>query len=453
MKRQLLLVIPVLILCAAGAAGSHAQELFQTVQINSSPNPVGSGARAQGMGGAFIAVADDATAASWNPGGLMQLERPEFSYVLSFAHRRKDFDSRTHPEASGMNEIYRDDLNYASFAYPFRAFNKNMIISLNYQRLYDFYDELDFDFNYKGFMTDGSFFNVNTHTHFRQTGAIKAFAPAFAIQITPRFSFGITFNFWTDNLGYDNEWDINRSTTGTAKLHTITNNLITFKLNSEYREKNENFEGFNMNIGFLWHINRIVTLGAVFKTPFTADVDRKTYTVSSSYAVGSPALRPTPYRSRESIEIKFPMSYGLGLAFRLSDSFTVACDVYRTHWSDFWMKDRSGSSSPITGKARRESHVKNTTQLRLGCEYLFILEKTIVPLRFGVFYDPEPSEKNPEDYYGVSVGTGIMLGNVVLDCAYIYRWGRDVQGDVVGIPKTKADVDQHSLYVSMIYHF
>ena len=51
------------------------------VEIPSSPNPVGSGARALGMGGAFIAVADDATAASWNPGGLIQLGFPEFSYV------------------------------------------------------------------------------------------------------------------------------------------------------------------------------------------------------------------------------------------------------------------------------------------------------------------------------------------------------------------------------------
>ncbi|MCJ7810524.1 MAG: hypothetical protein MUP26_09715, partial [Desulfobulbaceae bacterium] len=43
------------------------------MEIPSSPNPVGSGARALGMGGAFIAIADDATAASWNPAGLIQL--------------------------------------------------------------------------------------------------------------------------------------------------------------------------------------------------------------------------------------------------------------------------------------------------------------------------------------------------------------------------------------------
>ncbi len=41
----------------------------------------GSGARALGMAGAFTAIADDATAASWNPAGLCVLERPEASLV------------------------------------------------------------------------------------------------------------------------------------------------------------------------------------------------------------------------------------------------------------------------------------------------------------------------------------------------------------------------------------
>ena len=148
------------------------------------------------------------------------------------------------------------------------------------------------------------------------------------------------------------------------------------------------------------------------------------------------------------------MSYCLGVAFRLSDEFTIALDIYRTHWSDFWAKGGGGSTSPITGKPRKESHVKDTTQVRLGGEYLMVLEKTIVPLRFGLFYDPEPSEKNPDDYFGFSLGTGIILwNNIILDCAYIYRWGRDVRGDSTAIPSSKVDVDQHQLYVSMIYHF
>ena len=52
------------------------------IEIGASPNPVGSGARAMGLGNAFIAIADDATAASWNPGGLSQLQQPEFSFAF-----------------------------------------------------------------------------------------------------------------------------------------------------------------------------------------------------------------------------------------------------------------------------------------------------------------------------------------------------------------------------------
>lgn len=43
------------------------------------PPMVAPGARSLGLGGAFVAVADDATAAWANPSGLMQLARPEIS--------------------------------------------------------------------------------------------------------------------------------------------------------------------------------------------------------------------------------------------------------------------------------------------------------------------------------------------------------------------------------------
>jgi len=41
----------------------------------------GVGARALAMGGAYIAVADDANAGYWNPAGLNQIESPEFAYM------------------------------------------------------------------------------------------------------------------------------------------------------------------------------------------------------------------------------------------------------------------------------------------------------------------------------------------------------------------------------------
>jgi long-subunit fatty acid transport protein len=40
------------------------------------------GGRGYGMGGAFAAIADDVTAAAWNPAGLAYLSKPEFSIVM-----------------------------------------------------------------------------------------------------------------------------------------------------------------------------------------------------------------------------------------------------------------------------------------------------------------------------------------------------------------------------------
>jgi hypothetical protein len=84
------------------AADLRAATIGQSVGIASSPNPVGSGARAVGMGGAFIGVADDATAASWNPAGLIQLETPELSVVGAYVSRSEDFYSSLQPEINRL---------------------------------------------------------------------------------------------------------------------------------------------------------------------------------------------------------------------------------------------------------------------------------------------------------------------------------------------------------------
>lgn len=67
MRRSILVcVFPLVLACLAGGAQATklAGEFFAT----------GLGARALGMGGAFCSVADDASAAYWNPAGLIQLD-------------------------------------------------------------------------------------------------------------------------------------------------------------------------------------------------------------------------------------------------------------------------------------------------------------------------------------------------------------------------------------------
>lgn len=67
---------------------------FATAQTSIEPPVISPGARSLGLGGAFVAVADDATAAYANPSGLMQLVRPEISAELrSWSEEREGLAS------------------------------------------------------------------------------------------------------------------------------------------------------------------------------------------------------------------------------------------------------------------------------------------------------------------------------------------------------------------------
>jgi long-subunit fatty acid transport protein len=208
-----------------------------------------------------------------------------------------------------------------------------------------------------------------------------------------------------------------------------------------------------MNLGVLWNINRYLTFGAVLKTPFKADVKhQRELTVKSISSAGSRVTETTSIK--ENVDLYMPLSYGAGLAVRLSDAFTISCDVFRTEWSKFVLEDSQGNRfSPVTGKPTKDSHVHATNQVRLGAEYLIILTKTVVPIRGGLFYDPEPGQNKQNDFWGFSLGTGVSIGDLIVDFAYQFRHGRNVNGEVLQIPKTDANVTQHLLLASAIYHF
>lgn len=416
----------------------------QTVQIASSPNPVGSGARAMGMGGAFISVADDATAASWNPGGLVQLERPELSAVYSFNGRTEDYASESYPGTAGSNSMTSGSLNYLSAAWPFKLLQRNMVLSLNYQRLYDFNKEISLD--YASTLTQG---NLNDHINFSQKGGLKTISPAFAVQVAPGLSVGATLNIWEDIFGH-NGWD---ETYKGSSEGNLNGDPVVMKMQFSDRYS---FSGTNMHFGFLWNATGKLSLGGVYKTSFKADL-RRHYTASTSQIF--PTLPPA-YSSENSAELnedltlKMPSSYGIGVSMRFSDNLSAALDVYRTEWGEYLLIKQDGSQwRPVTGRPKETSTVKPTHQVRLGAEYLFIGKEKVVPLRAGLFYDPEPSENHPEDYYGFSLGSGYKWKNMLIDIAYQYRFGRNVEGDVIGIPGTTADVLQHSVMMSLIYHF
>ncbi len=394
-----------------------------------SPNPVGSGARAMSMGGAFIAIADDAAAASWNPGGLIQLEKPEMSAAFGYVHRRENNTS----EFSGNQSIQGSDLNYLSVAYPFELGQKrrNMVMSLNYQRLYDF--------NREWISTD-----KNTSKKYTQKGDLYALGLAYCIQVTKDFSTGVTLNYWGDSL-FKNKWE--QSYHYEYVYGKNNDKSITDGQGELY------FKGWNMNIGFLFRIGEHWTMGGILKTPFTGSI---WHTVIENRinvdSAGSTCCPDSSFQEGEQ-KLYMPLSYGIGLAYRFSDNFTISADIYQTQWNDFKLETTTGEKvSPITGKDTKSD---STTWFRLGAEYLIVGEKIAIPLRIGIFYDPAPAEGSPDNYYGFSLGSGISCKWFSFDVAYKFRFGNNVNRSMFDDTLTdfSQDVREHTVYMSFIYYF
>jgi len=458
-------LIMILSLCFA-LADAQAQIDIGAVNIASSPNVVGSGARAMGMGGAFVAVADDATAASWNPAALLNLELPEASVVGSAFWREEDYSSLSHPEVNGATSAKSFDLNYLSVAYPFTVWQRNMVGSLNVQRLMDFHRRLDFDYNISETFPSGAAFSANQKVRFRQKGGLSTISPAFGLQIAPRLSVGVTVNMWTDEFGLESDWSSRQTQTGSGTFSFDTTD-IDFDFNVLRYERYRDLEGYNATVGVLWNATDKLTLGAVVDTPFRAKLKRRFFHRSEISYNGTPDI--DTYERRERVHLEFPLSYAVGAAYQFNDFFKMSLDVTRTEWDDFVLTDvRDTPDQPardisaVTGLEEDKSHVKATHTVRLGAEHLFV-RKNIWALRGGMFYDPEPAQGNAEDFYGLSVGTGFTyrrpdgqgdLREVLsLDWAYQYRFGLDVEGDVLGMPDSDADVDQHLLLASLIFYF
>ena len=192
----------------------------------------------------------------------------------------------------------------------------------------------------------------------------------------------------------------------------------------------------------------------MFKSPFEADLDIHSKFDSIVTSPEFPELESiVSQRNSENKHMDMPMSYGFGLAYRFTDEFTVSADIYRTEWGDFEITGKGENTSPITGLPSGESDIDATHQVRLGAEYLFIEPGYVIPVRAGTFYDPAPAEGSPDDYYGLSAGTGIAKGPFVFDIAYQFRWGNDVGESILQNLQFSQDVREHTVYASMIVHF
>ena len=399
-------------------------------------NDFGVGARAMGMGGAFIGVADDSTALHWNPAGLSQIKRMEFYGALShekleteteyFGSFDSTFVARTQPSSFGVVlpvPVYRGGLAF--------AFGVNRI------------QNFDSRVSIKGFNDD----SVEENPEFGQlfvdelsdrSGDIYSWNFGAAVDIAPDVRVGGVLSFLSGDHHYELELDAD----DTADLDS---ELTGFS----YRDLiDSDYFGIEAKIGLLARPIPQIRLGATLNFPLDFSVDE--YWSQESFYLYDDGEDESWYDDGVfSYDISRPVRLGGGIAAHPLPGAIIAADVLYTDWT------QTEYSEPPSEDVSNEDFIDDyraTVQLRIGGEYTI----PSMGLRVRAGYQRDPLPYTPEgvsidtDRQFITVGFGMVLGEVLsLDVAYMRGFWKESIDDS---PVNK-DRDSNRIFISTAYRF
>ncbi len=433
---------------------------------------VGSGARAWGMGGAFISIADDATAASWNPAGLGQLEKPALSFVV----RYQDYHN-TIPGGEKFNDYLRyfqtrgaTDLNgtaanvdFISFTFPLRFGSVKLVPQVSFQRV------MSFRRNTGTNLTRFSFAPVATANGIilpegdlsrteKVSGGLDVIALSLGSRVTRHLMVGVSMNIWFNGFEglYNNYYDTGFTLSGSNVP------FARYLLSDSFRSEGK-IKGVNVNLGVLLALSEKLRIGAVYRTATRADLDYE----MQLQVDGVPGfVQPLTVDASGTGTMKWPHSWGAGISYRLLEPLTIAVEYNAMKWSRGIMEDIPGiltpgpidyyfpSLAPVDPELREvEDEQQDTAQWRIGAEYVVIGKKILVPLRLGFFTDTQyfsNSSGKKVTYSGLTAGIGIKWGNLMLDLALIHEWGNYLKTNQYFYDTRSSDL---RVFVSTIYSF
>jgi len=399
---------------AAQAQSSGTNFLFATIveQSRTAFTIQGAGSRAIGLGGSFTALADDATAVSFNPAGLAQLLAPEFSLVSESLQREQaftGFKSNVEEFGDASSRDNRFSPLFFSATAPFKAGNRTVVVTFAYQRVIDF--NFDSDRNLDVRATQGGSLRRVTNS-VTQNGAINVWSLGAGTELTPRILVGASVNLWRG------EWDLSSRQSladSTAFLDILQNNV---------------FHGVNMNAGVLWRSERL-NLGLSYRSGFRAE-----YRVDGRFAAVDEQGRPVVFPAQQGqLDLSWPDAIGAGIAWKPHDRLTVTADTTRTRWSSavlrgsFVSQDEHGPVQDLSLDGanffdyQKSSKTPDTKDLRAGVEWIaFLGDSLILPLRVGGFREPQPLVDRRTGQQrvlkGFTLGVGLKFKTLTLDLAY-----------------------------------
>jgi hypothetical protein len=369
-------VLGVLLIVLLAPGGLAAQDLVVPLEFSFS-DP---GARSMGFGGAFVALADDATAAFANPAGLVQLARPEvsiegrhWSYSTPFTARGR---AEGQPSGLGIDTVpgirtarSEDDVGAVSFfsvAYP----KKKWSLAFFRHQLADF----EFHGETQGIFGGGS--NCCQTRIYDQRGSSDMELVSYGISGGYRISENVALGFGV--VHHDGSFE------GCATMFMPDDTPdgalgpTSFLPARSVLTEKDSFDDTDwaFTAGFLWRLSRSWTIGGVYRPgpKFEAEVE---FTAGEAGDFGVPPGGVVFAAS--GIPIELPTVVGLGWAYRTPDGdFTLTFQ---------W--DRIEYSSIVESLRLDDRALDDADELHLGGEYVFLRSTPVIALRIGAWLDPD----------------------------------------------------------------
>ena len=380
------------------------------------------GARSMGFGGAFVALADDATAAFANPAGLTQLIRPEFSIEgRHWSHTTPyTVGGRVEglPTGNGLDSTDRlrmansshdtTGLSFLSYAYPV---GKWSFAAYRHE-----YADLEFSGATQGLFGGGTDCCQSRQWDnlWASDMEILSYGISVAYRLHDDFDIGFSAVYYDASLDARVEeyfWDED-----TIEAFYAPNSYRPEQLvRSEDMFVDDN--DWTINLGFLWRLTESWSIGGVYRDGIEVDMGLRV-TAGQVFDFGVPPGEVIWQLG--GVGTEFPDIYGIGAAYRQTDGrLTLSFQWDRVRYSN--IPDSLGID---------DQTIDDANELHVGAEYVFLDSTPIIALRFGAWYEPDhqmrPIIDDPwleamtvdgEDEFHYAAGFGLALERSQFDLA------------------------------------
>jgi hypothetical protein len=290
--KRILIFIPVMF----AFAQTHAQKEYDLL---------GKGARAAGMGYAFNAIADDATAISWNPAGIVQIKKPEVA--LSLNRKATNYSHEIYDNRANKT---LNTLEYLGFIYPVKIKTKDLVFGASYQT----------KMNYKSIYYPNEESEINDYDYSNNL-TVNLVSLCAAFSVTRFLGMGISLNKWFSIGNKADEYDY---------YYSKMIDDASYEFDELFINVNESFKYTGLNV-----VPGIFLDLTSFKIPlrFSFKYEGR-FLLENDYDIAS-KVRFAFADNKDSIIVEeskgiekyyFPGMICLGVAYRYGDYLTVACD-------------------------------------------------------------------------------------------------------------------------------